>query len=200
MDVTLNEQHMRQEDGSAEKDLHAQMTAALERKTLWLNFAPTLEERFERDRRISRSHHLRVGVLIALAIYDLFLFCDFRFLPQHFVRCLIIRLAIVTPLTLGTYFWLRFDPPERVRESLILAVSCVVCFSTLYIWHGVGAVATAFAQTALILLILFVNTMMRLSFRYALASTLVGVVDGAFFLHRDRGWPVRKRPLRSAWW
>ena len=46
--------------------------------------------------------------------------------------------------------------------------------------------ATAFAQTALILLILFVNTMMRLSFRYALASTLFGVLDGAFFLYQDQ--------------
>jgi diguanylate cyclase (GGDEF)-like protein len=176
---------MRQEDGSTEKDLHAQMTVALERKTLWLNFAPRLEERFERDRRLSRGHNLRVGVLIALAIYDLFLFPDFRFLPQHFVRCLIIRLVIVTPITLGTYFWLRFNPSERVLESLILAVSCIVAFSTLYIWHGVGALPTAFAQTALILLILFVNTIMRPSFRYALASTMFGVLVGAFFLYQD---------------
>ena len=124
--------------------------------------------------------------MIALVIYDLFLFCDFRFLPQHFVRCLIIRLAIVTPITLGTYFWLRFDPPKWLRESLTLLVSCIVGFSTVYIWHGVSAVATAFAQTALILLILFVNTMLRLSFRYALASTLFGIFNGGFFLHRDQ--------------
>ncbi len=177
---------MRLEDDSAKKGLHAQIAAVLGGKALWLNFPGSLEENFERDRRISRGRHLREGVLIALVIYDLFLFCDFRFLPNHFVRCVIIRVAIVTPLTLGSYFWLRLDPPTWLRESITLTMSSIVGFSTVYIWHGVGAVATVFAQMALILLILFVNTMLRLSFRYALVSTFVGVLIGGFFLHRDQ--------------
>src|ERR1700679_64768 len=106
MDVSWN--HMRAEDGLSEKDLHAQITAMLARRTPWLSFPAALEERFEDDRRTSRNHHLRGGVLIALIIYDLFLFCDYRLLPQHFVRCLIIRLAIVTPVTFGSYVVLYF--------------------------------------------------------------------------------------------
>jgi diguanylate cyclase (GGDEF)-like protein len=176
---------MRVEDGLRKKDLHSQVIAMLERKRTWLKFPSLLEKRFEDNRRTSRNHHSRASILIALVIYDLFLFCDFRLLPQHFVRCLIIRLAVVTPITFGSYVWLHFNPPKRLRESLILIVSCIVGFSTLYIWHDVSAVASAVAQTALILLIIFVNTIMRLSFWHALTASTIAVLTGAFFLYQD---------------
>jgi diguanylate cyclase (GGDEF)-like protein len=60
-----------------------------------------------------------------------------------------------------------------------------VSFTTLYLWQGIGAVASAFAQAATILLILFVNTLVRLGFLYALASSLFCLADGAAFLYYD---------------
>ncbi|HEY4049987.1 MAG TPA: GGDEF domain-containing protein [Acidobacteriaceae bacterium] len=176
---------MRVKDDLTGKILHAQMADLLLRRKSGHRFPGSLEERFERDRRSIRSHHLRMGVLIALVIYDLFLISDYHFFRQHFLRCVVLRLLIVTPLILCTYLWLHIDPPKRLRESLTLVVSCVVSFTTLYLWHGGSGVAAVFAQTALVLMILFVNTIMRLRFFYALASTFFCVIDGAIFLQLD---------------
>jgi diguanylate cyclase (GGDEF)-like protein len=176
---------MRVEDDPTGKILHAQMADVLLRRKSGRRFPGSLEERFERDRRSIRSHHLRMGVLIALVLYDLFLISDYHFFRQHFLRCVVLRLVIATPLILGTYIWLHIDPPKRLRESMTLLVSCIVSCTTLYLWHGDSGIAAVFAQSALVLLILFVNTIMRLQFFYALASTFFCVIEGAIFLRLD---------------
>ena len=176
---------MRVNQDTTGKILHAQMADVLLRRKSARSFPGSLEERFERDRKSARSIHLRLGVLIALIVYDLFLISDYHFFRQHFLRCIVLRLVIVTPLIFGMYLWLHLEPPKRLRESMTLLVSCVVSFTTLYLWHGDSGVAAAFAQTGLVLVILFVNTIMRLRFFYALASTLFCVIDGAIFLRLD---------------
>ena len=176
---------MRTNDAFLKKDVCAQIDSVPEWRSHWLSFPAELEERFENDRKAARSRNLRIGIIIALAIFDLFLFCDARFLPDHFVRCVVLRLTIVTPLLLVAWIWLGFDPPKRIRETITLLLTCIVGFTTLYLWHGVSGVATAFAQTAMVLLILFVNTMMRLRFFYAVPATLLSILDGALFLRQD---------------
>lgn len=172
-------------DAWAGSELYAQIDIALNRTAPYLSFPAGLEARFETDRGADRNRQLRLGVLVSLILYNLFLVCDLCLVPGHFLRCLIVRLAIVTPLIWGVSRWLWLNPAKVVRESIALAISCVAAFTTLYLWHGVSTVASAFSQTALVLLVLYVNTFLRLRFRYALAWTLFSILDGIVFLSPD---------------
>lgn len=150
-----------------------------------LRFPAVIERNFEQARGLVHSRHQRIAILIALSVYDLFLICDWRLLPGHFLRCVLLRLGLTTPVTVGAYLWLRFDPPARLREPVILTIASIVSVTTIYLWQGVGGTVSAFAQTALILLILFVNAMIRLSFRYAVLSTALCIAQTMPFLYFD---------------
>ncbi len=151
----------------------------------WLRFAPLLEDRFEADTAPTRSKRLVVEGLIAIALYDLFLFADRLVYAPGFHLALIIRLLFVTPLALAVNFHMWRVPHGRFRESGIAGVTCLAGLTHLYLEGNISAVNSAYAQVGLLTVIVYANTSVRLRFPYALATSTVLIFGDIAFLRQD---------------
>lgn len=148
----------------------------------WPSFPKSLEDRFEQDTAKRRCERLWLEGLLVICLYDLFLAADHLRSPSHFWHAMLIRLGLVTPLALAVNISMLRTPLRRHRETSIAIVSCVAGLSHLYLETGGTQLTSAFAQSGLIAAIVFVNTVMRLRFPYALAASGTMVLGDLVFL------------------
>ncbi len=147
------------------------------RKIQWLSFPKPLEDRFERDICVYRSARLWIESLVAIGAFNLFLLANFFLLHTISLHAVLIRSALITPVALLVNFAMRLKPLRFYRESSIALTACWICFTHLYLERGSSAMGPAYAQVGVIVVVLFVNVVIRLQFPYALAAS-VGMVAG----------------------
>jgi diguanylate cyclase (GGDEF)-like protein len=152
----------------------------------WLSFPKKLEDRFEAETSEQRCARLWLEGLLAIVLFDLFLIADYYSAPATFRRAFVVRILIVTPLSLAVNVSMMRRPGKVFRESSIAFVSCMAGLSQLYLESNQSAAASAYVQAAVLAVVLFANIVMRLRFPYALATTLVMLVGDAAFLRLDR--------------
>jgi diguanylate cyclase (GGDEF)-like protein len=151
----------------------------------WPTFPEALEAQFERDISERRSRRLWLEGLVAIALFDLFLIADYFRSPEHFRRCLVVRLLIVTPICLLVNASMLQKPGKMVREVSVALGACIAGVTQLLLESNTSAAGAAYAQLAVLSVVLFVNGVMRLRFPYAIASSTVMVVADYAFLRVD---------------
>jgi diguanylate cyclase (GGDEF)-like protein len=151
----------------------------------WPSFPKSLEERFETDTSDRRCRRLWLEGLIAIALFDLFLVADFFSSQDHFRRTIVIRLLIVTPICLIVNASMLQKPSPAVRETSIAFGAGIAGLTQLYLDSNRSAATSAYAQLAVLAVILFANIVMRLRFPYAIITSLVMLAGDVLFLQAD---------------
>jgi diguanylate cyclase (GGDEF) domain len=152
----------------------------------WLTFPRELENRFEAETAERRCARLWLEGLIAIVLFDLFLIADYYSAPANFRRAFVVRLLIITPLSLTVNASMMRRPGKLFRESSIAFAACMAGLTQLYLESNQSPVASAYVQPAVLAVILFANIVMRLRFPYALATSVVMLAGDAIFVWMDR--------------
>jgi diguanylate cyclase (GGDEF)-like protein len=152
----------------------------------WLRFPRDLEERFEAETSERRCKRLWLEGLIAIVLFDLFLFADYFGARQQFRQAFVIRLIVITPICLLVNLYMTQRPGKILRESSIAVAACLAGLSQLYLASNRSAATSAYVQPAVLAVILFTNMVMRLRLPYAIASSAVMLVGDGLFLQHDQ--------------
>ena len=136
-----------------------------------LTFMPDVEARYEAEIGPARRRHLITCGLVALALYNLFLLSDWRLVPDIFETAVVVRLGIVTPISLLVVVSLLYRPPAFVREGTQACISVIVTASVLYLTMLSESPLKGYHHFGIVLVILFANIVQRLHFRHAVAAT-----------------------------
>ena len=156
------------------------------RKFQWLSFPDPLEDRFEQDISAQRLGRLATEGLVAIGLFNLFLFANLFFLHTVSWHDVVVRSGLITPVALLVNFTLRMQPGRVYREASIGLAACWICFTHLYLELGHFAMGPAYAQVGVIVAVLFTNVVMRLQFPYAIAASLAMMAGDLVFLKLDR--------------
>lgn len=152
----------------------------------WPTFPGTLEDRFEQDTSERRCKRLWLEGLIAIALFDLFLFADYFNSQENFRRALVVRLFIVTPICVVVNASMLQKPSKSVREFSIAFASSIAGLTQFFIEANRSTAASAYVQLAVLAVILFTNVVMRLQFPYAVGTSIVMLAGDWLFLRLDK--------------
>ena len=152
----------------------------------WLHFPPPLEARFESDTSARRSTRLAFEGIFALILFDLALIADHLVSPLAFQRALILRLGLITPIGILVNLRMWRNPGAFFREASLCALTSAAGLTHLFLEHGQTAVNSAYAQVGLLATLVFANTLVRMRFAYALATSAILLAGDVVFLHFDR--------------
>lgn len=96
-------------------------------------FSADIEERFEADTAPKRQRQLITGGLVALLIYDLFIFNDYALRPEDLGSAAVLRFGVMTPVGLLILWAVHLGQQPAIREGLMAAtiavamlVSCLI--------------------------------------------------------------------------
>lgn len=154
-----------------------------------LRFPPELEQEFELKTRPARCKRLWFEGLVAIGLFDIFFVIDRLVSPGKPWFGVLLGLCVVTPLALAVNVSMLFHPPEFLRESSIAAVACLAGISELIVGANRSPLNSAYAQFCIGAVLLFTNTVMRLRFPYAVASTAIMGASELVFLRYGSGLP-----------
>ena len=142
----------------------------------WLYFPRKLENRFERDTGAARVRQMIIAGLLAILLYDLFLFSDYTMIPEIFSTALALRLGLITPIVIlvivAQYYWR--SPVLREGLGAVAIVSGSV--GLIYLIFVSRHANAAYYVNGLILSTMFGNILLRLRFFYAATASLFVVV------------------------
>lgn len=153
-------------------DLMVQVDRQIEHPTgLGVHFPAKIEARFEHDIHEARSQRLALMGMVAISIYVLFLLNDWRFRPDHMLEAVVIRVGVMTPITLGCIYLLKRGVSPVMREMLMTALVCLaMVFTALLIQLSISP-HSFLDLFALGLIVLVGNVLFQLRFWYALCSS-----------------------------
>ncbi|MDE3105868.1 MAG: GGDEF domain-containing protein [Acidobacteriota bacterium] len=157
-----------------------------ERRLSRLQFPAALEDRFERDVGPKRALRFWFEGLLAILLFNFFLLANHLLLHTVPWHAVLLRTALVTPLSLVVNQLMRMKPKRYLRESSVAVASCLICFIHLWLEQGPDAMGAFYAQIGVLICVLFVNVVMRLYFAYALVSTLVIAAGDAWAMVLDK--------------
>lgn len=150
-------------------------------------FTPAIEARFESDTSARRRHHLVVAGLIALAIYDLFIFNDYLIRPEVFSSAVMLRLGVMTPYGLLILALVRRAASPQVREMLMASTVVIAMITSCQLFSISTSPNAVFDPFSFGLIILGGNIVFSLRFPYALASSLLALLVMALYLWQFNG-------------
>jgi len=155
----------------------------------WLSFPEELEDRFEAETAEARCVRLWVVTLIGIVFYNLVLVARYICSTGGFIRPLVVRMLIVTPIALAVSFRVRRGPGNIFREASIAVVACLAGLTNLYLASGRELVISAYAQLTVLSISLFATIAARLRFPYAAAVAITMLLGDVVFLRCDRFLP-----------
>ncbi|MDW5377141.1 diguanylate cyclase [Halomonas sp. HP20-15] len=144
----------------------------LARGLSWLRFSPALETLFELETSAARARQLIMGGWLAVILYNAFLFTDYLMLPDIFETAALIRVAVITPLTLLFMAALKWGVRPLTREALEALIILVSASSLIVLLSLSEAPSSTYYHSGLALFIIYGNVVVRLRFWYALATSL----------------------------
>ena len=173
----------------AQVTLHAALDDALQRPRWHLGFAPALEARLEADTGASRSRSLLLPGLLALLVYDLFLFNDWFSRPAVLGLAAAWRLGVATPIALVLLLLIRRGLPPLWRETAAGGLPVMAMFTACMILQRTPAPAAVYDLFVISLIFTAGNILFRLRFVHALTSSLISVVMALTFALLHPGIP-----------
>ncbi|HEY0846749.1 MAG TPA: GGDEF domain-containing protein [Noviherbaspirillum sp.] len=147
-----------------------------------IRFEPQLEAHFEHDTGLTRGRNMVSAGLVAIAIYDIFLFNDYAIRPEAFGEALMLRLGVMTPMALLTIYLVSRGPKALYRESLMAAIVTLAMCVSGAIFFLSSSPHNVFDPFSFGLIILGGNIVFPLRFPYAVASTVANLLVMAGFL------------------
>lgn len=160
--------------------------ARLERQYVQrLRFSSVLERRFQEQTAHRRSHYLFNIGLIALFFFDLLLLEDWFLIRSHFYTAVVIRIGVVTPLTLGLLLLVRRPGRRVLREGAIAAVGCIACAASLVLSFGNIRVLDMQVEPTVLLIFILLNCIFRVDLPFAAPATLLCVLSSLWLLFRN---------------
>ena len=151
----------------------------------WPTFPPSLEAAFEAETSERRCKLLWFEGLVALILFNLFLIADYYGEPTGFRKALIVRLLLITPISLIVNLNLLRGPGRHLREFSISFALCIAAFGQLYLSSNISRVSSAYMQPAVLTIILFANAVTRLRMAYALGTSFVILATDLVFVTHD---------------
>jgi diguanylate cyclase (GGDEF)-like protein len=140
-----------------------------------MRFPPRLEALFEFETQAARDRRLVARGLLAVLLYDLFLFADAVMTPDVIREAAIVRLGIFTPLAL-LFLWLtRRGVSPALRDALQTIVALTAAAGFTYIFTASTHANAGFYHGGAVLVLAVVNLVVQLPYRHALGLT-TGVV------------------------
>ena len=153
--------------------------AVLKRKGLRLRFPPALEAQFEQGAGPERRRlHLRYA-LLSFVLSFFFMPNYFTMLPDVAWRALWLQLAIDIPLTAAVVCYIRTDPPVFWREVVLVCGAIITIVAGMVSYHDSVSPAAVFFRYAPVLTVLYVNVVLAVRFRFAVASSAAIMVCNA---------------------
>lgn len=156
--------------------LAKEIDLVLERGFRWQRFPRPLEELFERETEDERARHLVSAGFVAVVIYIFFLFSDLRMIPDVLGTAVVVRLFVVTPLSLAVIFALWWGVRPSVREAMESAIMIISAVSIIMLVVISEHPNAAYYSNRVLLVAIFANAVVRLRFWYAITTSLAIVV------------------------
>lgn len=133
----------------------------------------------------SSLNQLRVSIALGIFLYSLFAIIDLYFLPDLFVKFLIIRFGIVLPLgALAFYLTYRPNFPRysQITLSIILLISCL----GINVMIANGSLLVNFPYfNGLIFAFFFVYNFVKVTFRLATAIVLIVMIVFEIIIYKS---------------
>lgn len=178
---------MRVDRLQAHPRLEDALLAIQRRRKLRLQFPEQTELAFIEARARERALHYRHALLIALLIYDLFIVLEAIFMPDRLAFCVLLKLGIVTPLSLLTLLAVT-RITLKLRE-LLYAVALLPMAISVPVLYVHPNTQTLCGQTGLVLVLFYAIAGLRPSFCYSSVIVPVWALADALFLWLHSGLP-----------
>lgn len=149
-----------------------------------LGFAGTLEDEFESNTSITRSHRLWLEGLLAILVANGCLLVDYVFVQEKLWQTMILRTLLITPVAVLVNSLMRRNPQRRLREGSVAAGTTLIGFIALYAQGNATATGAMFGFVCVLITMLFADVMMRLRFPYAVGATSLMLAGVLWFLAR----------------
>lgn len=105
----------------------------LRRGAVWLRFRPDIERLYEQDTSARHLKRMTVSALVALLFYNVFLLADYLMIRDVMEEAIILRLVIVTPLSLLIYLLMQQSRLTRFHDAMATANVLLVVGSSAYL-------------------------------------------------------------------
>jgi len=138
-----------------------------------LKFPPILEKVFLEDYFQHSLRTLRIGIIVGVAFWFLFVFDDLSMPHPNWIYAVIIRFAVVTPIVIAFLLFSYSRHFKKVYQPLMAMVAFIVGIGMLGIIHQHDEAIIFHHHPSLLLLIIVAYTLFRLRFYYATASMLL---------------------------
>lgn len=133
----------------------------------WLRFTAALEQAYEDDTGARHIRHMTVSALIALGLYNLFLIADYLLIRDVMAQAYVVRLMIVTPLSVGVYLVMQHRSMVRYRDLFAVINVLLVVLSTSYLLVISKDPQRVLYNQCILLVIVYACLIQRLRFWYA---------------------------------
>lgn len=130
-------------------------------------FSQDLDTEFQRETVAERIRELTWLGLISLILYNLFLVSDYLIAPDQFLRALLVRLGLVTPVCLLITWRAHRTRRPAVSEAAAGLLCVMICCSVLYLRAGADVWTAIQAEGEYFLILLVMNAVLRVDLRYA---------------------------------
>ena len=154
-----------------------------------VRFAPNIEAQFEADTRKGRIRYLIACGLIGLLLYDLFLLIDYQLIRDIFPIAAMLRLGLVTPVTLAVMLVFARDPAPWLREGLGAMMMLVAMGSAVFLMLQSASPRAVYSHYPFILVVLYSNVVQRLRFWYAFGASVGSLAIYVFGMSHLTGLP-----------
>jgi diguanylate cyclase (GGDEF)-like protein len=142
-----------------------------------LAFPSPIEQQFQSDTAPRRCQRLTIGILVAAAIYNVFLIADWLLVPDVLWRASVLHFGLVTPWMLTAAWIISRGPSRLVREGLAASIPLVIIFQIDYGFVTTTSEYAGHYQYVVIATLLYANVSLhRLPFQFALPVTSIIVV------------------------
>ncbi|MCE8025392.1 diguanylate cyclase [Halomonas sp. MCCC 1A11058] len=162
--------------GPAVKETLSAVEADLSRPWYRLRFSSAVEARFEADTATRRSRHLLIAGIVALVIYNLYIFNDSVIRPESLLISAGIRFGLMTPLGLAALYVIYRGISPTLREATMAAtivIAMLLSSANFYLSDSPHSFLDTFSFG---LILLVGNIVLSLRFGFALASSLLCAV------------------------
>lgn len=163
-----------------------------------LGFAPDIEARYEADTGLQRSRDLQLAGLVALCVYDLFLFNDWLIRPEVLGVALFWRLGVVSVFGLLMLALIRRGLPPRWREAAMGCTIVVAMWGSSMIFRATAADVGVYDPFMFSLVFLAGNIVFQLRFVVALSSSAAALMVAAVHVLSPGAMPDTAKPFALA--
>lgn len=151
-----------------------------------LRFSSPIEQIYEHETGERRSREQTITAMIALLCVNLFLLADYLLIPDVFGTAIVIRLLVVSPFTILTFFYLRFNRSAFVRESISVANVIVITASTAFLMVLSHDPLREIYNHSVLLVIIYATMVQRIRFWYSVvACVAVNVIFSVALFLQD---------------